>query len=98
MTERNVRIEPDGYLVIDARAWVGLRTGGTEPALTADPRAWAATLTTVFGPSLDAPFSICPDSTAFHVGSRKTPCDCDRSPWILCPTCGQRCGVDLPQP
>jgi hypothetical protein len=224
MTERNVRIEPGGYLVIDARAWVSLRTGGTEPALTTDIRAWAsqrgdtardntddpaapagrqpdqdwadaarswchdrghevrepgvivhaetrlnaqvrvllastseggrriavvginhnpptvhldttpdpwwwydadsvvitcpgghswlwqsgrevltaarrpATLTTVFGPSLDAPFSICPDCAAFHLGSRKTPCDCDRSPWILCPTCGQRCGVGLPQP
>lgn len=57
-----------------------------------------ATLTTVFGPSLDAPFSICPDCTAFHLGSRKIPCDCDRSPWILCPTCGQRCGTGLPRP
>jgi hypothetical protein len=57
-----------------------------------------ATLTTVFGPSLDAPFTICPDCTAFHLGSRQVPCDCDRSPWILCPTCGQRCSVDLPRP
>ena len=57
-----------------------------------------ATLTTVFGPNLDAPFVICPDCTAFYLGSRKTPCDCDRSPWIVCPTCARRCSLDLPHP
>lgn len=220
MAERNVRIDPAGHLVIDTRAWVDLRTGGPEPALTTDLRRWArqhdedirdgadgpdepppkrtgphrarawchdrghqvrepsvivhaetrldaqvwvllasasdgrrlaviginhdpptvyldttcdpwwwcdadsvvitcpdghswvwhsgrevltatgrpTTLTTVFGPSLDAPFSICPNCTAFHLGSRTIPCTCDRSPWLLCPTCEQRCSLTLPHP
>jgi hypothetical protein len=57
-----------------------------------------ATLTTVFGVNLDAPFSPCPTCTQFHLGARATPCGCDRSPWIVCPVCGQRCDVHLPTP
>jgi hypothetical protein len=54
------------------------------------------TLTVVFGPNLDAPFSPCPNCTAHHLGQRATPCGCDGTPWIICPTCGHRCDVELP--
>jgi len=53
------------------------------------------TLTVVFGPNLDAPFSRCGDCQAYDLGRRSTSCRCDRSPWIVCPTCGQRCDVEL---
>lgn len=53
------------------------------------------TLTVVFGPDIDAPFSPCPECTAHRAGHRDTPCDCDRTPWIICPTCSARCDVDL---
>lgn len=56
------------------------------------------TLTTVFGPNLDAPFSPCPTCTQFHLGASETPCGCDRSPWIVCPVCGQHCDLHLPTP
>lgn len=55
-----------------------------------------ATLTTVFGPNLDAPFTTCRDCTAHHLGQRTTPCGCDGTPWIICPICGNRCDIDLP--
>jgi hypothetical protein len=55
-----------------------------------------ATLTTVFGPDLDAPFTRCPDCVAVEQGHRDQPCGCDRSAWIVCPTCGARCDVELP--
>ena len=54
------------------------------------------TLTAVFGTDLDAPFTPCPMCTAYRDGTRTTPCGCDRSPWIACPTCGSRCDVELP--
>jgi hypothetical protein len=214
----SVRIEPGGYLVIDTSAWIGARTGGRLPDLTADlhewaqaavcpgpepevdgrngPRAWQATvrawceargyrpagvgviehaesrldaavwvlpavtaggqrivvvginhdppsvhtdtspdtwawcdpdsvviacpgghawtwragrelitaagrpttLTVVFGPGLDAPFSLCPQCAAHQLGHSRAPCGCDRTPWIVCPVCGQRCHLTLPRP
>jgi hypothetical protein len=55
-----------------------------------------ATVTTVFGLGLDAPFTRCPDCAAVEQGHRDQLCGCDRSAWILCPTCGTRCDVELP--
>jgi hypothetical protein len=54
------------------------------------------TLTAVFGPNLDAPFSPCPACTAHHLGQRQQPCPCGGTPWIVCPTCQRRCDVELP--
>ena len=54
------------------------------------------TLSVVFGANLDAPFSPCPTCTAHHLGQQATPCGCDGTPWIVCPTCGSRCDVELP--
>jgi hypothetical protein len=71
-----------------------LRSG--REVLTAAGRP--ATLTTVFGVNLDAPFSTCPTCTQFHLGAQATPCGCDGSPWIVCPVCGLRCDVHLPTP
>lgn len=53
------------------------------------------TLTVVFGPDLDAPFTPCPHCTAHQKGLRRLPCGCD-GPWIICPACGSRCDVELP--
>lgn len=73
----------------------------------------ATTLTTVFGPHLDAPFTTCPsctgritdrddDPAAFRqdngVDGGHGTCGCDRDPWIVCPTCGQVCSLTLPTP
>jgi hypothetical protein len=55
------------------------------------------TLTVVFGANLDAPFTPCPDCRAHQAGRRRDPCGCDGSSWILCPICGRRCDVELPQ-
>ena len=57
-----------------------------------------ATLTTVFGPNLDAPFTPCPTCAAYHHGTSTIPCECDGSPWIVCPLCGQHCELRLPNP
>ena len=54
------------------------------------------TLTAVFGPDPHAPFTPCPDCTAHQHDRRTTRCGCDRTPWIICPTCGRRCDVELP--
>lgn len=54
------------------------------------------TLTVVFGPDLDAPFTPCPACAAHAHGDRRIPCGCDGTPWIRCPTCGARCDVELP--
>jgi hypothetical protein len=62
--------------------------------LTADGSV--TTVTVVFGTDLDAPFRPCPDCEAHRLGRRPTPCGCDHTPWIVCPTCGARCDVDLP--
>jgi len=67
------------------------RTG--REMLGADGRA--TTLTRVFGPDLEAPFTRCPDCFAVEQGQRRGPCGCDGASWILCPTCGERCDVDL---
>jgi hypothetical protein len=72
--------------------WWAWRSG--RELLTATGRP--ATLTGVFGPSLDAPFTGCPDCAAHHLGHRPTPCWCDGTPWIICPTCGQRCHLTAP--
>lgn len=61
--------------------------------LTAD--GTFATLTEVFGPSLDAPFKPCPHCRAYIGGHRSKPCGCDGIPWIICPTCGRRCDLRL---
>ena len=57
-----------------------------------------ATLTGVFGPNLDAPFSSCPDCAAFELGHRPSSCGCDGVPWIVCPACGRRCHLGPPHP
>ena len=54
------------------------------------------TLTVVFGPDLDAPFTACPTCTDHHDGRRQDACGCDRSSWIACPACRSRCDVELP--
>jgi hypothetical protein len=67
------------------------RTG--RELLTADGSF--TTLTVVFGANLDAPFSRCRDCTDYDLGRCSVPCGCDGTPWIICPTCGQRCDVEL---
>lgn len=57
-----------------------------------------ATLTGVFGPNLDAPFSSCPDCAAYQLGHGRDRCGCDGVPWIVCPACGQRCRLTPPHP
>lgn len=64
--------------------------------LTSDSRP--VTLTGVFGVSLDAPFSPCPDCAALQLGQRAVPCGCDGAPWIVCPVCGRRCRLGPPHP
>jgi hypothetical protein len=54
------------------------------------------TLTVVFGPDLDAPFTPCPHCRAYQTGQRSEPCGCGGAPWIICPICGRRCDVELP--
>jgi hypothetical protein len=54
------------------------------------------TLTVVFGPDLDAPFTPCPHCHAYQTGQRSEPCGCGGAPWIICPICGRRCDVELP--
>lgn len=54
------------------------------------------TLAAVFGPHPDAPFTPCPDCTAFRQRRRRDPCRCDGSSWIRCPLCGSRCDAHLP--
>jgi hypothetical protein len=56
------------------------------------------TLTVVFGPSLDAPFSPCPDCAAHQLGHHPSRCGCDGTPWIVCPVCGRRCHLGPPHP
>jgi len=52
------------------------------------------TVTLIFGPSLDAPFTLAPNCT--HDSNNGEPdCGCGTTPWILCPTCGQHCDVEL---
>jgi hypothetical protein len=55
-----------------------------------------STLTVVFGLDLDAPFTPCPACFAAATTATAPACGCDRSSWILCPTCGLRCDVELP--
>lgn len=64
--------------------------------VTADGRV--TTLTVVWGPDLDAPFTDCPQCAAHRTGTRREPCDCDGTPWIVCPSCRRRCDLDLPLP
>jgi hypothetical protein len=68
------------------------RTG--RELLTADGSF--TTLTVVFGPNLDAPFSRCRVCEAFDAGRRAAPCGCDGVAWIVCPVCSGRCDVHLP--
>ena len=68
------------------------RTG--RELLTADGSF--TTLTAVFGPGLDAPFTPCPHCAAHAAGQGPEPCGCDGAPWIVCPACGRRCDVHLP--
>ena len=55
-----------------------------------------SSITLVFGPDLDAPFTPCPACTAAHEGGQGGSCGCDGTPWIVCPICGRRCDVELP--
>lgn len=61
-----------------------------------DAAGHPVTLTRVFGPNLDAPFTPCPFCQAYQAGRRRDPCECDGVSWIVCPTCGRRCDVHLP--
>lgn len=56
----------------------------------------ATTLTAVFGPRLDAPFTPCTNCAARDDG--RAGCSCDRNTWIVCPTCGLVCTLTLPTP
>lgn len=62
--------------------------------LTATGRA--TTLTVAFGANLDAPFTRCPVCAAYDLGQRTSPCGCDGTPWIVCPTCGRRAHLSAP--
>ena len=68
------------------------RTG--RELLTATGRA--TTLTAVFGPSLNAPFTPGTACTDQDDGPRG--CGCDRDTGIVCPTCSQVCTLTLPTP
>lgn len=59
-----------------------------------DAQGRFASLSVVFGPDLDAPFTRCPTCLPRN-GRRPNPCGCDRRSWILCPLCGSRCDVEL---
>ena len=47
---------------------------------------------------IDAPFTACPTCAAYHHGTSTAPCECDGSPWIVCPSCDRRCELHLPNP
>lgn len=55
------------------------------------------TLAVEWGPDLDAPFSECRRCAADRTGTAPDVCDCGGTPWIVCPRCGRRCGLDLPR-
>jgi hypothetical protein len=59
-------------------------------------RGDCTTITRVFGMDLAAPFTACPDCERARAARRPRGCGCDETPWIICPTCGQRCDVELP--
>jgi hypothetical protein len=61
-----------------------------------DAQGSFTTLTLAFGADLDAPFTPCPRCADHHDNPSIEPCHCDGQPWILCPTCGRRCDVELP--
>jgi hypothetical protein len=75
----------------DGHGWTW-RTG--RELVTADGSF--TTLSVVFGPDLDAPFTPCPHWRAYQAGQRPKPCGCGGAPWIICPVCGRRCDVHLP--
>ena len=52
------------------------------------------TITRVFGQHGDTPFTPCPTCPPAAVG-RAITCGCDGTPWIRCPTCGNRCDIEL---
>ncbi|MDQ1250254.1 MAG: hypothetical protein QG597_4633 [Actinomycetota bacterium] len=54
------------------------------------------TISVVFGPDLDMPFTWCKDCLAHREGTRAEPCDCTQPCQIICPLCGQPCDVELP--
>lgn len=70
------------------------RTG--RELVTADGRV--TTVTVVWGPDLNAPFTECPQCAAHRSGSRAEPCGCGGLPWVICPSCRRRCQIDLPPP
>jgi hypothetical protein len=51
--------------------------------------------TTVFGRDRGAPYAECRDCLAYDNGDRDELCPCDNRWTIYCPTCGQRCGLEL---
>ena len=54
----------------------------------------ATTVSAVFGPDLDAPFTPCP--TCRDTSTDQAACRCDHEPWITCPICGHPCTLTLP--
>lgn len=49
----------------------------------------------VFGSTPGAPYAQCRDCLAYDDGERDTPCDCESQHTIYCPTCDQRCRLEL---
>lgn len=49
----------------------------------------------VFGSTPGAPYAQCRDCLAYDDGERDEPCDCDGRHTIYCPTCDQRCRLEL---
>ncbi|WP_432830828.1 hypothetical protein [Dactylosporangium sp. CA-092794] len=49
----------------------------------------------VFGRTPGAPYAECRDCLAYDDGDRDEPCDCESRHTIYCPTCAQRCRLEL---
>lgn len=52
-------------------------------------------LADLFGCHRGAPYAECRDCLAYDDGGRDEPCLCDNRYTIYCPTCGQRCRLEL---
>lgn len=49
----------------------------------------------VFGRAPGAPYAECRDCLAYDDGDREQPCGCESQHTIYCPTCDQRCRLEL---